>query len=196
MNSEQAGLLRAILAGTPLEEELVDFAAALGTAPQPAGGLLLVGTPEEEPWHFAAHLSDEARWHDRPELSPTLVRWRVPPGAKPHLAVGLDRLEEVRRGETLLVVAPDAPPERLLDRVADARRDGALVMSIDTGDRDLHGLAHEALAVPGSATAPYMDVVQHLISQSAPGGVRVRRSVRQRLGLLLDRLQGSPRLPG
>ena len=191
MNAEDAALLRALFEGTAFDDEVVDFAGALGTAPHDAGGLLLVGTPEEEPWHFAAHLADEARWAARPELDPTLVRWEVPPNAPAHLAVGLDRLRVVRAKETLLVVSPDAAPERLLDDVQRARRSGAHVMAIETGDRDLRGLAHEALTVP---TASYLDVVQHVVSATAPNAVR-RRSVRERLGRLLDGLQGAPRPP-
>ena len=65
-----------------------------------------------------------------------------------HLAVGLDRLEAARRGETLFVVAPDEPTEELLERLADARRIGATLLTIDGGDKDLEGLAHEQLIVP------------------------------------------------
>jgi len=194
MNADQAALLRAIFAGTALDDQVVDFATALGGAPQPQGGLLLVGTPAEEPWHFAAHLTDEARYAGRAELTPTLVRWQVPQGAPAHLAVGLARLEVVRARETLLVVAPDQTPERLLDRLADARKAGALVMAIDAGDTDLQGLAHESLTVPAIGEAPYLDVVQHLVSQAAPNA-RSKPSVRSRLGRLLDRVQGAPYSP-
>ncbi len=192
MNADEAALLRTLFEGTAFDDEVVDFAGALGTAPHEAGGLLLVGTPEEEPWHFAAHLADEATWSGRDELSPTLVRWDVPDGAPPHLAVGLDRLRVVRTRETLLVVSPDGAPERLLDDVQRARRTGAHVLAIEAGDRDLRGLAHEALTVP---TRSYLDVVQHVVSATAPGAVRRRRSVRDRLGRLLDGLQGAPRPP-
>jgi hypothetical protein len=191
MNPDEVALLRAVFEGTAFDDEVVDFAGALGTAPHDAGGLLLVGTPDDEPWHFAAHLSDEAEWAHRPELSPTLVRWSVPDHAPPHLAVGLDRLDHVRGRETLLVVSPDTTPERLLDDVQRARRTGAHVLAIEAGDRDLRGLAHESLTVPA---ASYLDVVQHVVSAAAPGAVR-RRGVRQRLGRLLDGLQGAPRPP-
>lgn len=191
MNADEADLLRAIFAGTLLDDQVVEFATALGTAPQPEGGLLLVGTPDEEPWHFAAHLTDEAQLTGRTELTPTLIRWKVPQGAPPHLAVGLQRLEIVAARETLLVVSPDQTPERLLDRLADARKAGALIMAIDAGDTDLQGLAHESLTVPSATDAPYLDVVQHLISQAAPSA-RSKPSVRHRLGRLLDRLQGAP----
>lgn len=191
MSPDEVALLRAMFEGTPFDAEVVDFAGALGSAPHEPGGLLLVGTPADEPWHFAAHLTDEAEWAQRPELAPTLVRWEVPTGAPPHLAVGLDRLRVVRHQETLLVVAPDAAPERLLDDVSRARKSGAHVLAIDTGDRDLNGLAHESLVVPAVS---YLDVVQHVVSATAPGAVR-RRGVRERLGRILDGLQGAPRPP-
>lgn len=190
MNADEAAALRTLFEGTPFDSEVVDFASALGTAAHDPGSLLLVGTPDEEPWHFAAHLADEAQWAGRPELSPTLVRWAVPPGAPAHLAVDLSRLHEVRRRETLLVVSPDAAPDRLLDDVSRARRSGAHVLAIETGDGDLRGLAHEALTVPVHS---YFDVVQHVVSATAPGARRP--SVRERLGRLLDGLQGAPRPP-
>lgn len=190
MNADEAALLRAVFEGTPFDDEVVEFAGALGEAPRAEGDLLLVGTPVDEPWHFAAHLTDEAQWSGRAELAPTLVRWEVPDGAPPHLAVGLDRLTVVRARETLLVVSPDRTPERLLDDVQRARRSGAHVLAIETGDTDLRGLAHESLTVPGEGL---LDVVQHVVSATAP--LRRRRSVRDRLGRLLDGLQGAPRPP-
>ncbi len=192
MNPDQVALYRAIFEGTRLDDDVMDFSAALGAAPQEPGGLLLVGTPEDEPWHFAAHLTDEAEWAERPEMSPLLVRWSVPDGAPPHLAIGMERLEDVRKRETLLVVAPTATPERLLDRLDDARRTGALVMAIESGDTDLRGIANESLTVPQQDGTPFLDVVQHVVSQTAPTlRSRRQRSMRTRLGILLDRLQGS-----
>lgn len=102
--------------------------------------------------------------------------------------MGIERLHVVRR-ETLLVVAPD-PSERLLDGVQAARKKGAHVLAIETGDADLRGLAHEALTVPVES---YLDVVQHVVSATAPGARRP--SVRERLGRVLDGLQGAPRPP-
>jgi hypothetical protein len=166
--------------------------------------LLLVGTPTAEPWHLAAHLDDEARFSGVAQLSPTLVRWAPPPGAPPHLAVGLSRIEAARRGETLFVVAPDPSPEQLLERIADARRVGATVLSMDTGDSELANLAHDRLVVPlppvasgardvvvGPLSEPPvdMDVLQHLVSLSA-GEATVRPSLRGRLGRLLERVSG------
>lgn len=193
MNADETALLRVLLQGR-LEDDVIDFAATLGAAPQQEGGLLLVGTPAEEPWHFAAHLTDEAQWARRPELSPTLVRWQVPEGAPAHLAVSLDRITQVARQETLLVVSPDGAPEGLLERVSDARRRGALVLAMEAGDAELRGIAHEALTVPDPRTtgAPYLDLVQHVVSQTAGTAQRRIPSVRSRLGRLLDRLQGGP----
>jgi hypothetical protein len=194
VNADEVAALRVLFEGTPFDEEVDGFATALGVAPQPAGGLLVVGTPDGEPWHFTAHLADEARWSGRPELDPTLVRWQVPPGAPAHLATGLDRLDALRRQETLLVVAPEQAPERLLDRLVRARRGGALVMAIDAaGDHDLRGVAHEALMLPAGGT--YLDVVAHVVSQSAPHARRERLPLRERLGRTLDRLQGAPQPP-
>jgi hypothetical protein len=191
VNADETALLRALFEGTAFDDEVVDFAGALGTAPHDEGGLLLVGTPVEEPWHFAAHLTDEASWAGRPELAPTLVRWQVPPNAPPHLAVDLSRLHAARARETLLVVAPGDAPERLLDDVSSARKHGAHILAIEAGDRDLRGLAHMSLTVPAES---YFDVVQHVVSATAPNAVR-RRSVRERLGRLLDGLQGATRPP-
>lgn len=184
----EVDLLRPLVEGAGLTDAVVDLSAALGSAPHGAGGLLLVGTPTEEPWHFAAHLSDEARWSSRADLEPTLLRWQVPADAPAHLAVGVQRLESVRRAETVLVVSPGSAPDPLLERLSDARRHGALVLTIDRGDHNLGQLAHERLTVPESA-GPLLDVVQHLVSQTAASGVR-RRSLRERINRLLDTAQG------
>lgn len=191
MNYDELSALRPLLEDAGIEDDVIELAATLGTAPHGPGGLLVVGTQDDEPWHFAAHLADESRWNARPDLEPTLVRWRVPPGAPPHLAFGLERLEAARKSETVFVVAPTHASAGLLERVADARRVGALVLSIHGGDRELEQLAHEAVGVPDAGLASYLDVVQHVISQSAPGAVRLRRrSLRARINRLLDTAQG------
>ena len=176
MNPRDVASLRRLLAGNRFDDEVVEFSLALGHAPKSSGELLLVGTRAHEPWHFAAHLGDEARWNGRPELEPTLVRWEVPAGARPHLAVGLDRLEAVRSNEALLVVSADAPVEALLDRVEDARRSGAVILTMETADPDLRGLAHEALTVPATGDVVYLDVAQHVISATAPARRSPHRS--------------------
>lgn len=201
MDAAQVRVLRELLATTEWVERSREFARSLQRSGLPAGGLLLVGTPHEEPWHLAAHLDDEARLSGRIQLSPTLVRWAPPEDAPPHLRVGLDRLETVSRGETLFVVAPEAAPDRLLERVADARRVGATILSIDEGDTELGDLAHDRLVVPRlrpptgasglslGGTAVDMDTVQHLVSVAA-GEEGGQGSVRDRLARLLERLSG------
>lgn len=144
----RVALLREVLAGTQWPGAARRFAGSLRRSVEPGGGsLLLVGTEQYEPWHLAAHLVDEAAWSGLPELAPTLVRHRVLPGEPPHLSVGLSRLEAARRGHALLVVAPEKPGEGLLERVHDARRAGATVLSLDGGDPDLGTLAHDTLSV-------------------------------------------------
>jgi len=206
MDAVRVALLREVLAGTEWIQATRRFAGALRGAVVPhGGGLLLVGSAAYEPWHLAAHLDDEAAWSGLPELSPTLVRHRVPGGAPAHLAVGLGRLEAAGRGETLLVVAPEQPGAELLERVHDARRNGATVLALDGGDRDLHTLAHDALAAPpappddaaaGASPDLDLDTVQHLVSAAAGENSlpapRGRRRFRDRLARLADQLTAPP----
>ncbi|WP_432146019.1 hypothetical protein [Streptomyces sp. bgisy084] len=205
MDAVRVAMLREVLAGTEWIQATRRFAGALRGAVVPhGGGLLLVGSAAYEPWHLAAHLDDEAAWSGLPELSPTLVRHRVPGGAPAHLAVGLGRLEAAGRGETLLVVAPGQPGAELLERVHDARRNGATVLALDDGDRDLHALAHDALAAPpappdaaaGASPDLDLDTVQHLVSAAAGENSlpapRGRRRFRDRLARLADQLTAPP----
>ncbi|MDX3231298.1 hypothetical protein [Streptomyces sp. ME19-01-6] len=200
MDAVRVALLRDMLAGTEWLRATRRFAGSLRASVGPrGGGLLLVGSEEYEPWHLAAHLDDEAAWSGLPELSPTLVRHRIPHGAAPaHLSVGLDRLECARRGETLLVVAPDDPGPGLLERVHDARRSGATVLALDAGHADLHALAHDALAAPTDADVG-LDTLQHLVSAAAgdPGlpTPRTRHRFHDRLARLADRLTAPPPAP-
>ncbi|MET7703336.1 hypothetical protein [Streptomyces sp. NPDC005485] len=196
MDAVRVALLREVLAGTEWLGATRRFAGALrGSVVSYGGGLLLVGTPEYEPWHLAAHLVDEAAWSGTPELTPTLVRHGARDSDPAHLAVGLGRIEAARRGETLLVVSPGAPGAALLERVHDARRAGATVLALDSGDRELDAMAHEALAVP-AGTDLDLDTVQHLVSagageNSVPEG-RGRLRFRDRMARLADRLTGPP----
>jgi hypothetical protein len=183
--------LRELLAPTGWVERSRDFAVSMRRSTRTVGGLLLLGTPAEEPWHLTAHLDDEARWSGIAELAPTLVRWAPPIDAPKHLAVDVQRLRAARRGETLLVVAPEAAPATMLERVADVRRAGATVLALDTGDDDLQEVAHDALVVPRNSVPdqPSFDVVQHLVSVAA-GEVPTRRGFRDRLGRFLDVVSG------
>ncbi|MGW1022271.1 hypothetical protein ACWD4J_00945 [Streptomyces sp. NPDC002577] len=196
MDAVRVALLREVLAGTEWLGTTRHFAAALRSSVVPhGGGLLLVGTDGYEPWHLAAHLVDEAAWSGTPALSPTLVRHRVRPGDPAHLSVGLGRIEAAKRGETLLVVAPDAPGAPLLERVHDARRAGATVFALDSGDRDLEAMAHESLSVPENPELD-LDTVQHLVSAAAGENTlpqaRGRSRFRDRLSRLADQLTAPP----
>jgi hypothetical protein len=185
-------MLREVLSSTGWLERTRDFARSLRTSIRDPGGLMLVGSPDDEPWHLAAHLDDESRWGDIPELTPTLVRWTPPADAPPHLRVGLDRLAAARRCETLVVVTEEAASTPLLERVGDARRTGATILALDTGDRELEGLAHDALVVPPRENLVTFDGAQHLVSAAAGESLaRPRPGLRDRLARLLDTLSGS-----
>jgi len=198
MDAVRVALLREVLAGTEWLGATRRFAGALRSSVVPhGGGLLLVGTEEYEPWHLAAHLVDEAAWSGTPELTPTLVRHGARASDPPHLAVGLGRIEAARRGETLLVVAPDAPGAPLLERVHDARRAGAAVLALSSssGDRELRALARDGLVVPAERELD-LDSVQQLVSaaagENALPGPRGGRRFRDRLSRLADHLTAPP----
>ena len=193
MDADQVNELRTLLEPSGWLERTKSFARAVrGVRPRAAGELLLVGTPDEEPWHLAAHLDQESRLAGIPGLAPTLVRWSPPPGAPPHLAVGVGRLEEARRGETLFVVSPDAAPAPLLERVHDARKVGATILALDAGDPELDDMAHEYLAVaPGLAPFSF-DAAQHLVSAAAGELSASRGGVRAALARFLDAVSGTP----
>ena len=222
MNADQVAALRALLAPTGWLERTRSFARVLRDYSRTPQGLLVVGTPADEPWHMTAHLADESRLAEIPELEPTLVRWAPPAGAPAHLGVGIDRLQAATRGETLLVVSPAAAPAELLERLSDVRRAGAMIMALDRGDPDLGALAHEALAVPAETSPLSFDAAQHLVSAAAGepvGPLRASRrpvlpdsglpwdgraaggrhaptpagaSLRSRLARLLDTVSGTP----
>lgn len=189
MELERVALLRETLAGTGWAERVRTFARAIRVSVHRPGGLLILGTPDDEPWHLAAHLQDESRLNGLPNLAPTLVRWTPPADAPPHLSFGLDRITAARRGEALFVVAPDAAPPPLLERVADARQVGATVLTLAEGDRELSGLAHEAITVTPDDPALSFDSAQHLVSLAASEPV-APKGMRARLSRFLDALSG------
>jgi hypothetical protein len=191
MDASQVTALRELLSTTGWPERTQDFARSLRASARLPGSLLLFGPAGDEPWHLAAHLDDESRLGAIPEIAPTLVRWKPPAGAPPHLRFGLERLREARRGESLLVVSEQAAPEPLLERVEDARRVGATIFALDGDDRELRGLAHESLTVPAGDSLVSFDAAQHLVSLAA-GEPRARRGLRDRLADLLDTITGPP----
>ncbi|CCK30545.1 hypothetical protein BN159_6166 [Streptomyces davaonensis JCM 4913] len=196
MDAVRVALLREVLAGTEWLGATRRFAGVLrGSVVSHGGGLLLVGTPDYEPWHLAAHLVDEAAWSGTPELTPTLVRHDARTSDPAHLAVGLGRLAAARRGETLLVVSPQGPGPALLERVHDARRAGATVLALGPDEGDLVTMAHESLAVP-EGTDLDLDTVQHLVSaaagENAVPSERGRGRFRDRLSRLAESLTAPP----
>jgi hypothetical protein len=188
MNAEQVAALRVLLGPTGWVERAAAFARVLRRSSRAPGGLLVVGSPGHEPWHLAAHLDEASRFCGLAELAPTLVRWDPPAGAPAHLSVGLDRLEHAGRGESLLVVTQEAAPDPLLERVHGARRDGATVLALDTGDERLEEMAHEALVVAERSAPLSFDVAQHLVSAAA--GDQPDTGLRARLARLLDTVSG------
>jgi hypothetical protein len=202
MDAERVAMLRELLSSTGWVDRAASFAGTMRRSTAHRGGLLLVGTPDDEPWHLTAHLDEESRWAGIAEISPTLLRWQVPAGAPAHLSVTLDRLLGAGRGETVLVVAEHEAPAPLLERVSDARRQGVTVLALDGGDRELAGLAHESLTVAQSdLVVPGLtfDTVQHLVSvaaadpESPSGHTRTgRRRLRDRLATALGTLSGAP----
>ncbi|MHC3472543.1 hypothetical protein ACYF6T_28135 [Streptomyces sp. 7R007] len=199
MDAVRVALLREVLAGTEWLGSTRRFAGTLrGSVVSHGGGLLLLGTPEYEPWHLAAHLVDEAAWSGTPELAPTLVRHEARPSDPAHLAVGLGRLAAARRGETLLVVSPHSPDAPLLERVHDARRAGATVLALGPAEGELLPMAHDSLPVPAASELD-LDTVQHLVSAAAgePSlpAPRGRRRFRDRLSRLADQLTAPPPAP-
>ncbi|GAA3121393.1 hypothetical protein GCM10010521_05860 [Streptomyces rameus] len=197
MDAVRVAWLREVLAGTEWLGATRRFAGVLrGSVVAHGGGLLLVGTPEYEPWHLAAHLVDEAAWSGTPELAPTLVRHHARPSDPAHLAVGPGRIAAARRGETLLVVAPEEPAP-LLERVHSARRAGVTVLALGAGGGELAAMAHDTLVVPEGAELD-LDTVQHLVSAAAgenAGPPRARRGFRDRLSQLAEALMAPPRSP-
>ena len=222
MDADRVAALREVL--QPWWTTASTLAAVVRRTPGP-GHLLLVGTPRVEPWHLAAHLDDEARTSGQAQLSPQLIRWRPPADAPGHLSIAMTRLESVRRGETVFVIAPDDAPDPLLERVDHARRTGATVVALDAGDGRLGELAHERMTVTGSglripaslaaeleqesgadADLPpevlaglhlpaSFDLAQHFVSAAAGVPAHDRRGWRSRLDRLLDVISG-PAAPG
>lgn len=191
VQTAQVDALSALLAPTGWLERTRHFAIALRRKSRTPNGLLVVGTPADEPWHMTAHLADESRFAGLPELMPTLVRWAPPPGAPPHLAVGIDRLEQASRAETVLVVSAQVAPPALLERVADARKAGTAIFALDQGDPDLDDLASESLAIRPGQDPLSFDAAQHLVSFGAAADADHERvSMRRRLNRLLSTISG------
>ena len=217
MDLTRASLLREMLTGTELGSRTTQFGYALRRFTTRRSGLMLFGPVDEEPWHLTAHLDDELHRAGIEDMRPSLVRWAPPPDAPPHLAIGLDRLRDAGRGESLLVVAEDAPGETLLERISDVRRRGTTIFSIGNGDNELTSLSHETLVPellipegfgwtsrelydePQAAvtevepqTAEGFETAQHLVSLATADAEAGQPGWRRRLRNAIERLGGEP----
>jgi hypothetical protein len=216
----RASLLREMLIGTELGTQTTQFAHSLRRFTTRTGGLMLFGPVDDEPWHLTAHLDDELHRAGVETVRPSLVRWAPPPDAPPHLAIGLDRLRDAGRGQSLLVVAEDDPADALLERVSDVRRRGTTIFSIGNGDKELTSLSHEVLVPellapdgfgwsnrrieveygePVAAVAEVepqategFEMTQHLVSLAAADEEAGQPAWRRRLRAAIERLSGEP----
>ena len=213
MDLTRASLLREMLTATELGSRTTEFGYALRRFTTRRSGLMLFGPADDEPWHLTAHLDDELHRAGIEDMRPSLVRWSPPPDAPPHLAIGLDRLRDAGRGESLLVVAEDAPGDTLLERISDVRRRGTTIFSIGNGDSELTSLSHETLvpellipdgfgwtsrevepqtAATEVETAEGFETAQHLVSLAAADEDAGRPGWRRRLRDAIERLSGEP----
>jgi hypothetical protein len=148
--------------------EVRQFAAALGDRHERPTELLIVGVPGFEPWHFTAHLSEQAARYRRRDLVPTLLRWHIPDGAPTHLAVPIDSLLTVSRHQTVLAIDPFGTDSELLDRIDHAHHRGARILSLHRGHPELVDLSHETLAVDRRRPEQEFEVTQHLVTELSP----------------------------
>ena len=217
MDLTRASLLREMLTGTELGSRTTQFGYALRRFTTRRSGLMLFGPVDDEPWHLTAHLDDELHRAGINDLRPSLVRWAPPPDAPPHLAIGLDRLRDAGRGESLLVVAEETPADTLLERISDVRRRGTTIFSIGNGDKELTSLSHETLVpellipdgfgwtsrrIPDEPQAALTEVepqaaegfetAQHLVSLAAADEEAGHAGWRRRLRNAIEKLSGEP----
>jgi hypothetical protein len=190
VNVDQIAALRTLLEPTGWLDRTRAFARALRQSSRSPQGLLVLGTPADEPWHMTAHLADESRLAGIPELEPTLIRWAPPGDAPPHLRHGLDRLAAATRTETLLVVSGERAPAELLERLSDVRKVGTTIFTLDQGDHELDALANEALPVPSTAPMSF-DAAQHLVTAAV--GEPAAQSGRSRGSYPLEELDDDDR---
>ncbi len=145
--------------------------------PGPEGGrLMVVGTARFEPWHLTAHLDQQARFGGGSGPVPVLARWHVPDGAPPHLAVSADAVPRAGRGTTVLAAAPEGDDDDLLERLADARRGGAVVLALTPGGGELDHVAHDVL----TTREPGFDLASHAVAAPLLPAPRRRRLWRAR----------------
>jgi hypothetical protein len=160
----------------PFGAETCRFARKLGGPSRSSERLFVLGTPDFEPWHFVAHLGEQAARYGRADLVPTLMRWQVPAGAPAHLSVGVNDVTKASRRDTFLVIAPCGEAPELLQRVSDAKRVGSRVMSLHRDQADLAELSHETLSVGPSREDRVFEITQHVVTGSASVDASTRPS--------------------
>jgi hypothetical protein len=169
METSRSGIGRWMRTLGPLGKDARLFAGALGSRRGPSTELLVVGVPEFEPWHFVAHMGEQAFRYRRPDLMPTLMRWDIPQGAPAHLSVSVDSMRRASPGQTILVLNPSCNGnDDLLERVADAKRRGSRIMTLHRGDTDLVDLSHETLSIEASRPFRHFDLTQHVVTDLTP----------------------------
>jgi hypothetical protein len=151
--------------------DLRQLGASLRAARRDTGRLLLTGHPDDPPWHLAAHLDLLAQFGGAADLAPTLV---TP-----------EDLTDADRRDTLVVVSEHAVPAEMLERVDDARGQGATVFGLSSEDEELENVAHEALRIDLENTktrsgllVPDFDIASHLFGFLA--AKPLRRGFRRR----------------
>src|SRR5436305_6356590 len=103
------------LRGASWYDELRNLGGALRAPRRESSRLLIVGHPEDQPWHLTAHLEMLAQFRQLPELYPTLVR---------------SELIASHPEDAILVVSELAVPEGILEQVQDARTQGSTVFGL------------------------------------------------------------------
>ena len=146
MDAEQVAALRAVLAPTGWLERTTVLARAL-RRPRSRAGCWWSGRPGTSRWHLAAHLDEEKPAVRRARALPHPGPLGAAAGAPPHLRVGMRRLEQAERGETVLVVGTGTGPGPAARAGHDARKH-ATVLALDQGDPELEQLAHEVAHGP------------------------------------------------
>ncbi len=137
MDVAQSQSLHRRARGTSWYADLADLAASLRQARSLDGRLLVVGDPDDQPWHLTAHLDMFARYRCQPELAATLA------GERDLLQAGDD--------DTVLFVSQRTASPLVLQQLDDARGRGSAVLGLCTDDEELAGVAQHCVRL---GTAP------------------------------------------